>query len=67
MIKLDVGMSPCISYHHYYPCFVAFCDCDPTLKLNFDWFHTCMNVQYRSQVTHMSSEQVIHEHVKLHL
>ena len=27
--KVDIGMSPCISYHHYYPCFGAFYYCNP--------------------------------------
>ena len=32
MIKVDVGMSSCISYHHYYPCFIAIYDCHPYFK-----------------------------------
>ena len=29
--KVDVDMSSCISYHHYYPCFVIFMTAIPTL------------------------------------
>ena len=35
--KADVGMSLCISYHHYYPCFGASITTIPTL-----YIYTCL-------------------------
>ena len=33
--SIDVGISPCISYHHYYPRSVVFYDCHPYFKTQF--------------------------------
>ena len=34
--KLDVETYPCISYHHYYPCFGGFYYCNPYFIINFN-------------------------------
>ena len=46
-IHVDLGISPWISYHHYYPCFGAFYYCNPYFIIKFQLFFVLVIIERR--------------------